>query len=77
MAFIISCLVEVYMGDEKIDFGYSPSRTDDNNDFLKFKLKKNTSCQIVISDQAQPDYSKKLILKCNEKLEQDYEFNFK
>ncbi len=67
----LSCLVEVFLDDKKIDFGYSPARTDDNNNFLKMKLKKQTEYQIVISDQSQPDYSMnhKLITNNEDKLE--------
>ena len=46
----VSVLVEVFKDGEKVDFGYSPSRTDDNNNFLKFRLKKNTPYQLYFSD---------------------------
>jgi hypothetical protein len=46
----VSVLVEVFKDGEKIDFGYSPSRIDDNNNFLKFKLKKNTAYKFYLSD---------------------------
>ncbi len=46
----VSVLVEIFKDGEKVDFGYSPSRTDDNNNFLKFKLKKNTEYIIYLSD---------------------------
>lgn len=61
----LSCRVDVYSGEEKIDFGYSPSRIDDNNNFLKFKLKKNTSYNIELKNNEFPDQIKTLSVKTN------------
>ncbi|MCY1720649.1 transglutaminase-like domain-containing protein [Prolixibacteraceae bacterium Z1-6] len=44
-----SCRVDVYEGDKSLNFGYSPRKTDDMNQFLKFKLKKGTSYRFVVS----------------------------
>lgn len=47
-----SVLVEVYQDDKKLDFGYSPAKTDDNNNFLKFKLKKDQFYTFQLSDNS-------------------------
>ena len=49
----LSCRVDVQKDDEKVNFGYSPRKTDDLNHFLQFKLKKNTSYQFVVSNPEQ------------------------
>ncbi len=49
----LDCRVAVFMGDKKIDFGYSPSPTDDMNKFLKLKLKKNTNYKVMVSNLKQ------------------------
>lgn len=36
----LSCRVDVNNGEKDINFGYSPRKTDDMNNFLQFKLKK-------------------------------------
>ncbi len=46
----ISCRVDLYDGDKVVDFGYSPRKTDDMNQFLKFKLKKNSSYKLVVTN---------------------------
>jgi hypothetical protein len=46
----ISCRVDIYEGDEKVDFGYSPRKTDDMNLFLKFRLKKSTNYKAVVTN---------------------------
>ena len=46
----LDCRVDIFMEDEKIDFGYSPSATDDMNKFLKLKLKKNEKYKVVASN---------------------------
>ncbi|MDO5981140.1 transglutaminase domain-containing protein [Flavivirga spongiicola] len=46
----LDCRVDIFMEDEKIDFGYSPSATDDMNKFLKLKLKKNTNYTVMVSN---------------------------
>ncbi|WP_372651977.1 transglutaminase family protein [Draconibacterium sp.] len=45
----LSCRVDVFEGDKNINFGYSPRKTDDMNQFLQFKLKKGTSYRFVVS----------------------------
>jgi len=68
----ISCLVEVYLNDEKIDFGYSPSRLDDDNNFLKFRLKKNTPYKFIFYDEEQENEANEVIIETNEETEQEY-----
>ncbi|MBN2280690.1 MAG: lipoprotein [Candidatus Marinimicrobia bacterium] len=46
----IKCRVEVYLNDEMVNFGYSPKETDDLNQFLKLKLKKNTDYKIIVKN---------------------------
>lgn len=46
----ISCRIDVYEGDNVVDFGYSPRKTDDMNQFLKFKLKKNSTYKLVATN---------------------------
>ncbi len=73
----ISCLVEIYQDDQRIDFGYSPSKTDDNNNFLKFKLKKNTGYILKLSDNSQRDYFRELKIETNKEDAQDFALTFK
>ncbi|MBT5427837.1 MAG: hypothetical protein HOK84_16650, partial [Bacteroidetes bacterium] len=72
-----SCLLEVFEDGNKVDFGYSPSSNDDNNNFLKFKLKKNTSYEFILSDQGQADYKKKIPILTNNEAIQDIALIFK
>jgi len=44
----ISCRVDVFDGEKNINFGYSPRKTDDMNQFLQFKLKKETTYKFVV-----------------------------
>lgn len=46
----LSCRVDVFENDETINFGYSPRTTDDMNQFLQFKLKKETAYKFVVSN---------------------------
>jgi len=46
----ISCRVDIFEGENKIDFGYSPRKTDDMNLFLKFRLKKGTEYKAVVTN---------------------------
>jgi hypothetical protein len=46
----ISCRVDIFEGDNLVDFGYSPRKTDDMNLFLKFRLKKGTMYTAVITN---------------------------
>ena len=46
----ISCRVDIFDGENKIDFGYSPRKTDDMNQFLKIKLKKGKEYKVVVSN---------------------------
>ena len=46
----LSCRVDVFEGDEKINFGYSPRKTDDMNQFLQLKLKKKSTYRFVVSN---------------------------
>jgi len=45
----VSCRVDVFAGDKNINFGYSPGKTDDMNQFLQFKLQKNKEYSFVVS----------------------------
>jgi len=45
----LSCRVEVFEGEKRVNFGYSPREIDDMNHFLKFKLKKGTRYKLVAS----------------------------
>ncbi|MNY04857.1 hypothetical protein D3C86_1375590 [compost metagenome] len=36
--------------DKEINFGFSPSSTDDLNKFLKFRVKKNAQYQVIYTD---------------------------
>ncbi len=45
----VSCRVDVFEGEKNINFGFSPRKTDDMNQFLQFKLKKNVSYKVVVS----------------------------
>ena len=49
----LDCRIDIFNDDKKVDFGYSPSPTDDMNKFLKLKLKKNTSYKAVVSNLKQ------------------------
>lgn len=44
--------VELLKAGEQVDFGYSPSSTDDLNKYLKFKLQKNTEYVFRYADSA-------------------------
>ncbi len=46
----MSCRVDVFEGENNIDFGYSPRKTDDMNQFLQFKLKKGTDYRLVVTN---------------------------
>lgn len=49
----LDCRVDIFEGDNLIDFGYSPRKTDDMNLFLKVKLKKETTYKAVVSNPAE------------------------
>ncbi|MDX8337628.1 transglutaminase-like domain-containing protein [Draconibacterium sp. IB214405] len=46
----LSCRVDVFEGDKTINFGYSPRKTDDMNQFLQLKLKKESNYRFVVSN---------------------------
>ncbi len=46
----MSCRVEVFEGENLINFGYSPQKTDDMNQFLQFKLKKGSAYKILVTN---------------------------
>jgi hypothetical protein len=73
----LSVLVEVFNEDDKIDFGYSPSITDDNLNFLKFKLKKNSSYTLILSDNKQLDFDKTQMIETNGDVSQEFKLTFK
>ncbi|GAB1453962.1 hypothetical protein MASR2M47_40180 [Draconibacterium sp.] len=49
----IDCRVDIFEGENIVDFGYSPRKTDDMNLFLKFKLKKGTDYKAVVTNPAE------------------------
>lgn len=73
----ISVQVEVYLDDQKVDFGYSPSNRDDNNNFLKFKLKKNSGYLLKISDTDGTDYIKEIRIETNGENDQEFHLTYK
>jgi len=68
----VSVLVEIYKDGEKVDFGYSPSRTDDNNNYLKFKLNKATGYQIYVSDAGKLERTSGITLITGAESEQNH-----
>lgn len=46
----LSCRVDVSLDGKDLNFGYSPRKTDDMNQFLQFKLKKETAYKFVVSN---------------------------
>ncbi|AOW10303.1 transglutaminase-like domain-containing protein [Flavobacterium gilvum] len=42
--------ITIKQQDKEINFGFSPSPTDDLNKFLKFRLKKNNKYQVIFTD---------------------------
>ena len=48
----LSCRVDVMENDKRVNFGYSPRKTDDMNQFLQFKLKKEASYKLLVSNPA-------------------------
>lgn len=48
----LSCRIDIIHGEETVDFGYSPRKTDDMNHFLKMRLKKGTSYTVKVSSPA-------------------------
>lgn len=73
----ISVLVEVFQDDQKIDFGYSPSNTDDNLNFLKFKLKKKSAYSIVLSNSDGTEYVHELNIETNDEGNQEFYLLFR
>lgn len=49
----IDCRVDIFEGENIIDFGYSPRKTDDMNLFLKIKLKKDKVYKAVVTNPAE------------------------
>lgn len=45
----MSCRVDVSLDGKDVSFGYSPRKTDDMNQFLQFKLKKETAYKFVLT----------------------------
>ncbi len=46
----ISCRVDILKDRTKVDFGYSPAKTDDMNRFLKFRLKKGSNYTVLVTN---------------------------
>lgn len=72
-----SVLVEIYSADQRIDFGYSPSHRDDNNNFLKFRLKKNSAYLLKLSDSDGIDYLREIQIETGGDEVQDFYLTFK
>jgi hypothetical protein len=49
----IKCRVDIFEGENNVDFGYSPLDTDDMNRFLKIKLKKGTEYKAVVASPSE------------------------
>jgi len=45
----VSCRIDIMHDEKSIDFGYSPRKTDDMNQFLKMRLKKGSSYTVKVS----------------------------
>lgn len=45
----VSCRIDIIQDEKNINFGYSPRKTDDMNQFLKMRLKKGSSYRVKIS----------------------------
>lgn len=54
----VSCRIDVFAGDQAVDFGYSPLPTDDNNRFLNIRLKKETAYRIVLTNKLNAEETK-------------------
>lgn len=46
----LSCRVDVSSNKKNVNFGYSPRKTDDMNQFLQFKLKKGTTYNFKVTN---------------------------
>jgi hypothetical protein len=69
----MSCRVDIFEGENVVDFGYSPRKTDDMNLFLKFKLKQGREYKAVVSNPEENINQTFLIITGNDNVE---EFNF-
>lgn len=45
----LKCRIEIFKDDKLVDYGYSPRKTDDMNQSLQIKLKKNTAYKIKVT----------------------------
>lgn len=66
----LSCRVDAYKGEKRVNFGYSPRKTDDMNQFLKFKFKKATEYKLVINNP-ETAKNKEIIIKTEKDNVQD------
>jgi len=73
----ISVLVEVFQGGKKIDFGYSPAKTDDNLNFLKFKLNKRTAYTLKFTDNNQGNFNRELKIETGDDDSQEFGLTLK
>ncbi|MEL1241971.1 transglutaminase-like domain-containing protein [Flavobacterium flavipallidum] len=64
----ISEKITIVKEGKDLDFGYSPSPIDDLNKFLKFKVTKNTTYQIVYTDDKGKEKRTEIAVKNNEEL---------
>lgn len=46
----LKCRIDLLKNDTLVDFGYSPKKTDDMNQFLRLNLKKNTSYNVKVTN---------------------------
>jgi hypothetical protein len=67
----VSCRIDIIHDGENKDFGYSPRKTDDMNNFLKMKLKKETSYIVKVSN---PEHNMEREYKIDTGIEDTQEF---
>lgn len=66
----LKCRVDVMNGDKAVNFGYSPRKTDDMNQFLQFKLKKGEEYQFAVTNP-EHDVKESFTIKTNNDDTQD------
>ena len=72
----LNCRVDVINDDKAVNFGYSPRKTDDMNQFLQFKLKKNTEYNFVVTHPEQ-GINQSFTIKTNNDSAQDIQLILK
>ncbi len=51
----IKSRIEIYKDDKLVNFGYSPKETDDLNQLLKIKLKRNSEYKVIVTNPSISD----------------------